>query len=158
MVNKNIPGQNDGNSLNDTIRSLKADIENIKKGGNTGSSSVESVDMAIINADIAKLKQLTAPLLNIKSDMDFFRTEIGTFKNDVANLRGTISSLRSNYITLTNSFNQLSTSLNNKMSLLQMALLTEKDERISQDQMMLYKIDFLFDWFFRNTSDVVMGL
>jgi hypothetical protein len=106
--------------------------------------------LSTINDEIAELKQLTAPLVTIKSDMD-------SFKSDLNNFKGTLTSLRSSVITLTNSVSQLSTSLNNKIALLQMALLTEKDERISQDQIILEKIEYLFDWFFRGTSDEVMG-
>jgi predicted nucleic acid-binding Zn-ribbon protein len=156
MVNKNIPGQNEGISINDTINTLKEDIENIKNGTNHGSN--ELVDLSTINSDIAKLKQLTAPLLTIKSDINSFKTEVGLLNNDVANFKGALSSLRGNIITLTNSLNQLSTSLNNKLSLVQMALLTEKDERISQDQIIMYKIDFIFNWLFRATSSEIMNV
>jgi hypothetical protein len=146
---QNIVGKSNGPSLSEVIKNLKEEIEFIKENG-VKSGNIDSVELSTINTEIAALKQLTAPILSIKSDMD-------SFKSDLTNFKGTLTSLRSSLITLTNSVSQLSTSLNNKIALLQMALLTEKDERISRDQIILEKIDFLFDWFFHGTSDEIMG-
>lgn len=155
---QNIVGKSNGPSLSEVIKNLKTEIECIKETGvNSGSTNMDSVDLSKINAEIVALKQATAQIRSIKSNMDSFKTDLDSFKSDVANFKGTLTSLRSSVITLTNSVSQLSTSLNNKIALLQMALLTEKDERISQDQIILDKIEFLFDWLFRATSDEIMG-
>jgi hypothetical protein len=160
---QNIVGKSNGPSLSEVIQNLKDEIEWIKLNGiktsDSGSASgnTEPVNLSTINADIIALKQITAPLSNITSAIASLKSDLMTLKTDVGNLKGTLSSVRSAVITQTNSLKQLTTSVNNQIALLQMAVLAEKDERNSQDQNILYKIDFLFEWLFRATSDEVIS-
>ena len=140
-----IIGQSDGPSMNEIINKLKVDIEDIKSG-NSNVISSDPVDMSIIKKNIATL-QATLVTLN---------ANLNNVTNDVSNCKAAISSLRGTTITLTNSLNQLAVTTNNKIALIQMAVLSEQNERISQFNNLLTKIDFLYDWFFRANSDEII--